>query len=326
MLIPKSLLGSRIIAIIFLSVFLTACSIADYQKPVADFSAATNKVEATLIELNKQVTDAYRKILLRRALTSQNGVQFYKKGKDVDCHRLATRCRLVFYENEQEKSLSPKPALQKIIALARSFRAYANNLSAIVEADTAAQVEVSTNETLASIERLEDTVRKFSKKPKTSAGKIKEYTLPVGLVINWVVEKYVAEVKIDALKHATENAKDIVADAAKLFQSLAEIGKDKAAKKVLASDVQKYHDKLVESKSKQDLEILIKATKQYDELLLLSSRSNIFAMWSDAHNVLANKLEGEKISLATLYVKISALLEEAEKLAAIAKAFAEARR
>ena len=318
---PKSLSGSRIIAIIFLSVFLTACSVADYKKPVGDFSAAANTMETTLTELNNQVTSAKQKIVVNRVLSGDRFVKYgeNKHGKK-DCQATSTRCRLELLDLQKNKELlTTEPALRNMLALARSLRAYANNLSAIVEADTATQVETSVNETIGSLGRIEDTVEKIGESSPKKAEKIEEYATPVGLLINWFVGQYVAKVKIDALKHATKNAKDIVAEAAEIFQKAVERTKD-VQNRPWAEEVTKRLNNFRISKSEQDLNALIEAANKYDKFLTARS-SNVFASFRTAHDALADKLQENKLSMGAIYAKISALLAEAEKLAAIVKAF-----
>ena len=361
---PKSLSGSRIIAITFLSALITACSVADYKKPVSDFSAAAEKVEATLVDLNTLATNRYQKNIHDLVSTGEYKVKIMKEDDIKDCQlHDSKRCRLLFLENGQEKSITPEPAIREVVALSRSLRTYANNLSAIVEADTAIQVEARVNETLFSLGRLEDTVKQIDGKSEPSEGKFKEYATPVSLLINWVVGHYVAKVKINALKYATNNAKEIVTEVTGRFQVLVKQA-EYLPKKPLAEEVSKHKDKFEESKKtlkqkkqalkdarekarmeplevnqqaikkakmekknaqnalRKDLKALIEVAKKYDEFLL-AKHSNVFARFREAHNTLADNLQDEKVSLVTVYAKISVFLAEAKKLAEIVKKFSK---
>ena len=257
--------------------FLTACSTADYKKPVGNFSTAANEMETALVELNTLVTNAQQEIVYNRVINAKLLVNF----QEGECQSDSERCRLdAKNTNGERETLTPEPALQNILALARSLRTYANNLSAIVEADTAAQVETSVNETIGSLGRIEATVNKIGGKSENAAGKIKEYVTPFGLLINWIVGQYVAEVKIDALQHATKDAKDIVKKATMILQDT-----EKEAKVVRnrpwAKEASIRNDDYKKDKSEQNLKALLRAAKEYDKFLQARS-SNIFARFREA--------------------------------------------
>lgn len=292
----------------------TACSVADYKKPVSDFAEATQNVEEALLVLDEQVTDAYAALHRRRAVGGEEFVQF----DTDDCQVTSTRCRLVVVDrNNQKEPLTPDPALRKMITLMRAIRTYADGLSAIVNADTAEKVTTHVNATLGSVENLAATVAKLGGPDTTSSIDLSEYTTPVGQAVNWLVGQYVAKVQLDGLKRATKDAKFVIADAANLFGLVTEVASD-VPKLALANEVSKRLDTFRASPSDNSLEKLIESAAKYDRLLL-AKPPTIFARLSAAHDALADKLQNDELSLAIVMAKIEAFATEAETLAEILK-------
>ena len=314
---PKSLSGSRIIAIIFLSVLLTACTVADYKKPVGDFSAVVKRAETTLKEFNQKVTSKYQENALKKLLADKPSAEEREEGGKLDCLASSTRCRLVFLNSKNEELKRPGSAMRRMIGLMNSFRMYADNLNKIVEDTTAAQVEVSVNETISSLGQLENTVNRFGGEIKKSDGKIQEIVAPVGLVLNWVVGKYIAKVKIEALRRATRNAKNVVEEATKLFEEAARVA-EYSYKIDLKNEFSNHKNKFNDNPSKQHFQELVKAAEKFD-IFLRGRPSRVFARLRDTHNSLADNLQNGEVTLAEVYGKTSILRTEMEKLAKIVK-------
>lgn len=307
-----SMTSWRSLPAIAVLVLTTACSVADYKKPISDFATATRDAETALVLLDKQVTDAYAALLRERAIAGEAFVKF----ESGNCQVSSVRCQLVI----GNELLTPQPALQQMILLMTAVRSYADGLTAIVEADTAAQVTTHVNAALGSVESLAGTVADIRNTPAAERPNVSEFTTPAGKAVNWIVGQYVAKVQVDGLKRATDHADPVITDAAQLFGLAGEVASDvpKAAK---AEEVSKRLDSLRESVTEQNLNALIESAAEYDQLLV-AKPSNIFESLRDAHNALTTQLAGGDVSLADAFAKIKAFAAEAKTLAKILKDFA----
>lgn len=135
----------------------SACSTADYGKPVNDFAAATSEAETVLAQLNTEVTEAYRTILENRILDRRG----FLRARDRECEIASQRCRLLIVDIADEKKTEPfppEPPLVQMTLVMAEIGKYAANLKALLEADTAKQVEGQVNAALGSVQNLAQTV------------------------------------------------------------------------------------------------------------------------------------------------------------------------
>ena len=168
-----SMTSWRSLPAIAVLVLTTACSVADYKTPISDFATATQDAETALVLLDQQVTDAYAALLRERAIAGEAFVKF----ESGNCQVSSARCQLVI----GNELLTPQPALQQMILLMTAVRSYADGLTAIVEADTAAQVTTHVNAALGSVESLAGTVADIrGPPPPDDRPNVSEFTTPVG--------------------------------------------------------------------------------------------------------------------------------------------------
>lgn len=291
----------------------TACSVANYNEPIANFASATKQAEEALVALDKQVTDAYADLQKAHAISGKKFVKAVSK----DCLSNSDRCRLILIaRGKGEILLSPDPALQKTIAVMGAIRGYAESLTAILNADTAEKVKTNVNITLGKVQNITETIAK-QRGATASLANVSEFTTQAGKVVNWLVGQYVAKVKLDGLKRATKAAKQVIVDAADLFGASAEIASS-VPKAALADAVAKRTDAFRTSRTASNLDKLIKSAATFDRFLL-AKPSQIFIRLKEAHNSLADKLADDKLSLANVMAKIEIFAAEAKTLAKILK-------
>lgn len=307
--------GRPIVAALLLA-FVAACSVANYEKPVGDFAEATRNAEQALIALDKQVTDAYAAVLRGRVLDGKGLLQIPGK----DCGIGSDRCNPIVVENVDGKttktSLTPEPALRKMVTLMHAIRTYSDGLAAIVAADTAAKVAAQVNATLGSVEHISATVANLSGNDRAAA-KVSEYATPAGKLINWVFGQYVAKVQLDGLKRATNDARTAITAAASMFGEVADIASD-VPRQVLANEVSIRAGALEGAVSPSNFDRLIESTVRYDQFLLAKPPSVFFRL-GQAHDALADALNNDEVSLAEAMAKIEAFATEAQTLVEIFK-------
>lgn len=295
---------------------LSACSVADYGKPIGDFAAATATAESALIELDQTVTDAYVSVQRRRAVSERVSEQVFIKTEDGSCEVTSSHCRLVAIDR---KVATPQVLSSTVIPNTRVLMAeindYAEELRALVDADTAAQVEGHVNGALGSVQELAATVSTIRNGTDATNDAIPEFATPTGKAINWLVGQYVARVKLRGLRQATNAAKSTVADAAALCSTIAKFAAD-PAKARAADQVTTHINALRDERTERNFDEALAAARQYDALLSAQA-SDVFTRMADAHNALADGLNDKNVSLPEAIAKINRFANEARTLAGI---------
>jgi hypothetical protein len=296
---------------------LTACSVTDYQEPITKFATASHNAETALNALNTEVTDAYTALLRERAIAGEALVEI----AEGDCVVRSEHCRLnLFNRDESSEPLTPPPVLGNMVALMESISIYADNLAALVSADTAAAVTTHVNAALGSVESLANTVEAAGgAKPAVD---LSAYRTPVGDAFRWIVGQYVATVKLNGLRRATREAQPVIAEATRTF----EIAAEHAAvvpQALMAADVDKRLAAFGSSRTQDDLAKLIQSASQFNQFLEVNP-SNVFAKMNAAHEALTNQLQGKDVTLAQALARIQIFAAEAEALANIARSFSAA--
>jgi len=292
-----------------------ACSTTDYSKPVNDFAAATDNAEKALAELSTQVTDAYQGVLEGGILSRRTFLQFSQD----ECLVASPRCRLAVIDPDSgaREFYPPEPPLIQMTLLMSQINRYASNLKALLEADSASQVETQVNAALGSVQNLAETVPEARAKQGVAPADIPPFATPVGAGVNWIVGQYVEGVKYKGLQRATAAAKPVVREAADLFATVSAFVSD-VPRKDLANDVSKTLDAFRDNGDAANLAKLRQSAAKFDALLT-STPPDLFKRLGDAHDALADALQGGEVSIATAIGKIEAFAAEAETLAKILK-------
>lgn len=295
-------------------VTIGACTTADYDKPIGDFAATTRDAARALDQLDTQVTETYAAIVRRRALAGR----VFVRRKSGDCLVTSGRCRLVVVDREgKEEALSPDPALAQMVLVMRRIGVYAENLRALLDADTAATVAARVNAALGSVQSLAETVARIRAGGGGEAAEVADFATPVGAAANWLVGQYVARVKLRGLRRATGAAQPVIRDATALFETTAGVVAD-VPKAALAEDVSKSMDAFRSDRSDGRLDRLLRSAAAYDRLLL-SRPPVLFKRLREAHDLLADKLNGEPVSFASLTARMQDFADQAGQLAKILK-------
>jgi hypothetical protein len=288
----------------------TACSTADYSKPVNDFAAATSDAQTALSQLNTQVTEAYGAVLE----TSIIKRRVFLKFADNECLVPSERCRLIVQSaSGKTEPYPPQPPLAQMSLVMAEISKYAANLKALVEADTAQQAEGQVNAALGSIQNLAQTVADAHN--GGTATSVPQFATPVGAAVNWVIGQYVEHVKFRGLQRATETAKPVIRDAANLFSAVSSFVSD-VPKSELAEEVSSALDAFRATGNEANLDKLAQSAAKYDALLT-SAPPQLFQHMAAAHDALADSLQNKDVTFSTVVARIEAFGAEAKNLATI---------
>ena len=304
----------RITLAVCLLGLVTACSVANYQKPVSDFAAATENAEKALIALNQQVTEAYAETIRARALKGD----WIILATSGDCNLISIRCRLKVDKPDGSNELfEPDPLLGNIVTLMRPITAYAKGLTGIVNADTTDKVATHVNATLGSVENLAKTVDKIS--GSSTAANVTAYKTSFGKAVNWLIGQYVAKVQLDGLRKATEAANPVMQQVVFIVENSAEFAADisksepqkefEAAKKKYDDDQQAGNTNALG----KNVDVLAKKATAYDRVLL-AKPSSVYAKLGEAHAALTGNLHDDEISLVTVTARIESFAAEVKTL------------
>lgn len=297
-----------------------ACSVTDYGPALTKFSEATQNSEKALSELDKEVVQARAEVLRSQVASGDYRVEFGKTKDDdevekIDCQFDSLRCKLVIVNNDNDNdrvALRPgESMIPNMLAVMRGVRVYAENLTALVNADTAATATANVNAALGSIEDLANTVNAINRDPKNTEP-VPEFATPVGQAAGWLIGQYVARVQLEGLKTATGRAKDTISDAAALFEEAGEVAAF-VPKVRLADAVLARNDAYALEPSAANFDKLVESSSAYD-LFLQTGPSNIFMGLKTAHDALTNSLHQDDFSYADALAKIEAFAAEAGKL------------
>ncbi len=294
------------------AVLLSACSTADYAQPVNTFADASRTAEDALGALNDSVTEGYANYVRSLASNGDGLVEI----TDGDCLVASERCRLTVFvrADGSEKQLAPDAALANMLVVMAGIRAYADNLTRIVTADTAAAASANVNATIGSVQNLATIIAAQLGEPGAA---VPDVAAPVGAAANWLLGQYVESVKLDGLRHATATAQPVVAEAADLFEQAGDVSAV-LPKALLAADVQRQLDVYRQTSSEANLDRLIATADAYDAFLV-AKPSQVFARLREAHDALADSLNNEDLSLAAAMAKIEVFAAEAGAFAKIMK-------
>lgn len=294
------------------AIMLAACSTADYAQPVNTFAEASGEAENALVALNDSVTEGYANYVRSLASNGDGLVEI----ADGDCLVASERCRLTVFvrADGSEKQLAPDAALANMLAVMTGIRAYADNLTRIVTADTAKAASANVNATIGSVQNLAAIVAAQLGEPGIA---LPDIAAPASAAANWLLGQYVESVKLDGLRHATATAQPVVAEAAGLFEQAGDVAAV-VPKTLLVADVQRRLDVYRQTGSEADLDRLIAAADAYDSFLVAKPRQ-VFASLREAHDALAESLNNEDLTLAQAMAKIEVFAAEAGAFAKIMK-------
>lgn len=297
------------------ALLLGACSTAEYGKPVTDFAKATDDASTVLAQLNTQVTQAYGEVLERSILNRRALVRLHSSQGSQDCLTSSERCRLEIVTRDGKiEPYPPIPPLARMTLIMTQMNLYAANLKALVEADTAREVETDVNAALASTQNLAQILADLQ---GGSSQPVPQFATPVGAAVNWLVGQYVEHVKFAGLQRATAAAKPVVREAGSLFATTAGFVSD-VARADLAEDVSRAVDAFRAAGNKANLAALTQSAARYDALLN-ATPPQLFQRMVAAHDALADSLQGENVTLVAAIARIEAFSVEAKKLVKILK-------
>jgi hypothetical protein len=306
--------AARLAIVGLLCVPMLACSVASYRKPVDDFAQATRDTAESFAALDKQVIDAEADLIRRGVMTNELLV----RQRTGDCLTESARCQLVVVDRDnKEQPLAPVSRMPRMLALMGSIQRYADGLSAIVNADTAAQVTTQVNATVVSVKNLAATVSKLGGPDNTSGVSLAEYATPVGNLANWLAGQYIARVQLDGLRRATADARPVVSGAMTVFG----IAADEASlipRGAMAKEVAERLSTLRTTVNERNIQELAAAASRYDRLLV-GNPPSVFKQLDQSHEALVAKIQDENVSLSDVIARIETFAATAKELAGIVK-------
>ena len=111
---------SQATLVVAIFVSFSACSVADYEKPISDFAEATTAAADALDTLDQQITTLHIAALNAQVVANKKIVKF----DDGDCQSGSTHCRLVATDvtSNVSEPLTPKGLGRNIYVEFRGLR------------------------------------------------------------------------------------------------------------------------------------------------------------------------------------------------------------
>ncbi len=290
---------------------LFGCDTTSYRQPVSSFAAGATAAQSALVEIDRQAAAGVAEIYRDQAVSGRALLGH----KAQECTVAAERCHLTVTIQSQEREVPPDSPLRNTIALMGQVAVYAQQLNAIVTADTAEEVRSDVNATLGSAQDLARLVASLGG-GDLSASTVPEFATPVGEAVNWLLGTYIEHVKLEGLKRATGDANPIIQEAAEVAGKEAAIAGD-IQRRSLSELVSARLDAFDESRTESNYDALVAAATAYDSFLT-AAPSDVFAQMAQAHDALTRSLQGGELSLADVLGKIDAFQRQAQALWKIA--------
>lgn len=234
----------------------------------------------------------------------------------------------------QKYTVPPRPVLSNSLSLMAGMKAYADNLLAIVEADTTAQVAThvdaavgSLQEIAAGIEKTSEEVTKAAKDPigggpeKPKVTNLAEYAAPTAEAIKWVVGVYVDSVKFDALQRATQESVPIVNRVSQLFAAEASLS-EYLPRESYANAVTDQEAVFSDKPSPSNYQALLGSAATYQEALSTRS-SQVFESMRTSHAILVDRIQNGEGTMASVIADLQRYFGHAHQLYEIMKQFNE---
>lgn len=303
---------------------LTGCGAGDYKPPITAFSAATKVAAASLAEYEGTLDGAALEANLSLAL-SNPAVLRVTAG---DCIPGSTRCRLVIRSRSgEEQPLIPGPIDPNIRRLMAGLVAYSADLEAIVAADTEGEVKAAADAAkgnLISLAKSVDALNKQLNAPSQDLEKAATaFAAPVADAVVYLAGKYVATLKLDALRKATGTMSEIFPTLTTVFGVVADAGMTRKRNHVGRAYDAASLAFASEPRTRPKLDALRVASEAYDAALVTDPKT-VFKSLEQAHGALSQALKRPEPTFEMLWPLIQQVAAEAEKLKSIVSALAKA--
>ena len=313
----RFLMGGAVVAL------AAGCSVADYEKPIGDLSAAVETSITAVTALDQHMTEVQNE-RWRKGIVA--GTVLLTTEDDA-CAIGTPGCALEVEMTDGSTHVFPATSLMPKGRIGlQELKTYVANLKAIVDADTVEQIDKSTDETLGSLESLEAAIAKATGAPDT--GRIARFQAPVAAAVNWLAGQYVDGVKFQALAHATREAQPVIDKLADLYAT--------AASAVVAYQVGDATKTFVDKQTQFDdgaqggrptpalIDEYVQAAAAYD-VVLKASAAMPLAEFAETHRMLEQQLNGDgKITLAATLAAIQDLKQRALAFKAVVDGFKQA--
>ena len=283
---------------------LSACSVAEYAKPVTELKqgidASTKAVEAIDKDLTKRTNAAWK-----AKLRSGKALLATSEGKTDkgECALGAPACSMAVRNlgKDQLRIAFPVKSMMKdaLVGMA-GLRKYVANLKAIVDAKTASEITTHANAALASAAEIETSVKTALKDKKDgklqlTPNVVTAYSAPIAATVKWLVTQYVERQKYKALAAATQGAQPVIDDMEKYHETygLVAAAFKESNHSTIFNDALSAYDKAIDDGLTDGaINQVLAAAATYDDVLKGSSALPL-KDFASAHKALNDSLNGD---------------------------------
>ena len=318
----------KILCIITLStaLFLNGCATtADYSAPVLRLEQAINDSSNLIESIDAELTARQNAVLKNKIVAEELLLDVAHD----ECAAGKKKCTLsvLSVKDGITARISDYPLMStmpKGLLALQMVKTYVSRLKSIIEADTTGKVTASANETLGTLEGIANRLELESGKPAGKSQKIAEYKEPVIGLIEWITEKYVEQVKKEALAKAMKEAHPLIEDLTEFYATAAQSLKIAvfAETHIAFKDNQEKYDNQ-DQIAESSVDAYVQAAEDFDAALKAEA-ANPLEAFKAAHGKLMKQLNGEDAkenTLADVASAIERLEQEAKAIRALVDGF-----
>jgi hypothetical protein len=300
-------------SVIALCLVLAACTTAsDEQEVIRAFSTATGTATQAL-KTYDEATAARETAKVRTKAVSDPGGVITLDERGEECATSSQQCQ-AFYkapDDANQQPLTVRTLIPNHIAAANAIAAYAAALKEVADADARPQVGAALDKATAAVGSLANLVQ-----PGSGAG-LQAIAGPSASALTWLYGKYQEEVKMNALRDATQKMNPIMQEAAGLFGDEAELAVV-SARAAGAQALDDAKDAFSKTPSTATINGVATATEAFDQQLKAPARM-VFNSLAETHQMITTALVERPKSLEGIYTALSKLVADAATLSGIAR-------
>jgi hypothetical protein len=275
------------------------------------FATASNAANSALTSYDSALAARLTELRRAEALENSNRV----RPADDSCDTSAQNCVIILsHPTEEPQPISVTTLIPVHLEAMHQIALYADSLKAITKADAVPEVKAAFDQASAAAVSL----AQLAPNPAVAPA-VKAFTVAASKAGVWIFGQYQDSIKLNALRDAINQMEPVMKDATEKFANVtlfASLPDKTRLVRVLDERTQAFEDQ----PSDATLGQMLDAAQKLDAALGAQPGA-VFEKMGKAHTQLFEAINGSEISFASALVQIEGVLNEAQKLAAIAKEF-----
>jgi hypothetical protein len=293
---------------------LTACTtVSDEKEVISAFSTATGTATQALKSYDAATAARETAKIRARAVADPDGVVTVDE-QNKACTLKSKQCQ-VSYQGKEDSFATPltiPTIIPNHIVAAEAITAYAGALKEVADADATPQVAAALDKAVAAASSLSALVN-----PESGPG-VRALAAPSANALAWLFGKYQEEIKLNALRDATQKMNPIIQEAVgKFFGEEARLAVE-AAKAANEQALNNSIDAFEKTPTTETINAVAAAGAAFDQQLKAPAQM-VFTRLAETHQMITTALVERPKSLKDIYTALNRLIADAVTLSGIAQ-------